>query len=95
MKPFKNMSDSERIEKFKNMKDEDIDYSDIPAFTEEELRSKKWQVVYPSEKKKINIALDENILDFFKSQGKGYQVRINAVLASYVKSQEKNHYKQN
>ena len=94
MKSFKNMTDAERWEKLKNMKDEDIDYSDIPPLTEEELRSEKWHVVYPSEKKKINIALDENILDFFKSQGKGYQVRINAVLAAYVKSQENYHHKE-
>ena len=87
------MSDSERWEKFKNMKDEDIDYSDIPELTDEQLRSESWQVVYPSEKKKINIAIDEEVLEFFKKDGKGYQVRMNAVLAAYVKSQEKQRHR--
>jgi uncharacterized protein (DUF4415 family) len=35
----------------------------------------------------VSIRLDEEVLDYFKSSGRGYQTRINAVLKSYVKAQ--------
>ena len=35
----------------------------------------------------VSIRLDEDVLDYFKSSGRGYQTRINAVLKSYVKAQ--------
>jgi len=38
----------ERLEKLKNMKDEDIDYSDIPKLTEDQL--KKFKRVNPKRK---------------------------------------------
>jgi len=72
----------------KTLKDENIDYSDIPAFSKKELNPDEWEVIFPEEKQKINIALDKSILEFFKQQGKGYQTRINAVLSAYIKSQE-------
>ena len=41
--------------------------------------------VNPSaEKKRISIRLDEDILEFFRSQGRGYQSRINKVLREYM-----------
>lgn len=42
----------ERLEKLKNMKDEDIDYSDIPKLTEEQL--KKFKRVNPKRQKAAN-----------------------------------------
>lgn len=39
----------------------------------------------PQKKKAIYLRLDEDILDFFKSQGKRYQEKINAVLKTYMK----------
>lgn len=62
--------------------DEDIDTSDIPPlddafFTDAELR-------LPESKKTITIRLDADVLDWFKSQGRGYQTRINAVLRRYM-----------
>lgn len=43
------------------------------------------EVVYP--KKPISIRLDEDVIGYFKRNGKGYQSRINAVLKKYVRSQ--------
>lgn len=43
-------------------------------------------IVVPGRKRPISIRLDEDVLDFFKRQGAGYQRRINAVLRSYVES---------
>jgi uncharacterized protein (DUF4415 family) len=41
-------------------------------------------LVIPARKKAISIRVDEDVLDYFKSQGEGYQRRINAVLRSYM-----------
>lgn len=66
--------------------DSEIDYSDIP-----ELDDDFWaraQVRAPLSKSAISIRLDEDILQWFKSQGKGYQSRINAVLRAYYEAQQ-------
>jgi uncharacterized protein (DUF4415 family) len=36
----------------------------------------------------ISLRVDPDVLDFFKSQGPGYQTRINAVLRSYMNAQK-------
>jgi uncharacterized protein (DUF4415 family) len=41
-------------------------------------------LVIPAKKKAISIRVDEDVLDFFKQEGDGYQRRINAVLRSYM-----------
>jgi uncharacterized protein (DUF4415 family) len=46
-------------------------------------------LVIPPRKKAISIRVDEDVLDFFKSQGDGYQRRINAVLRSYMQQKAK------
>jgi uncharacterized protein (DUF4415 family) len=46
-------------------------------------------LVIPARKKAISIRVDEDVLDFFKSQGDGYQRRINAVLRSYMQQKAK------
>jgi len=43
-------------------------------------------VVPSSEKKRITIRLDEDIVEHFKEGGAGYQSRINDVLRAYVTS---------
>ncbi len=76
-----------RKEKIKAINDKDIDYSDIP-----ELDSKFWskaKIVEPASKVPVSIRLDEHVVKWFKSTGKGYQSRINAVLSSYVDSMTK------
>jgi uncharacterized protein (DUF4415 family) len=46
-------------------------------------------LVIPSKKKAISIRLDEDVLDFFKQEGAGYQRRMNAVLRSYMQQRRK------
>jgi uncharacterized protein (DUF4415 family) len=43
----------------------------------------------PAEKKAISIRVDEDVLDYFKQQGAGYQRRMNAVLRSYMQQTRK------
>src|ERR1700738_1274758 len=46
-------------------------------------------LVMPARKKAISIRVDEDVLDYFKSQGEGYQRRMNAVLRSYMQQKAK------
>jgi len=47
------------------------------------------ELVEPEPKKLISLRLDPDIIEFFRSQGKGYQTRMNAVLRSYMEAQRK------
>ena len=73
--------------KIDEIKDEDIDYSDIPELDEE-----FWEnavIEYPKKKRPVTIRLDVDILKWFKSMGKGYQTKINAILRSYYEAHKK------
>jgi uncharacterized protein (DUF4415 family) len=41
-------------------------------------------LVVPPKKQPISIRVDEDVLDFFRAGGAGYQRRINAVLRAYM-----------
>lgn len=76
--------DKKRLKNIKSIKDKDIDYSDIPELNEDFWVNAK--PVYPKQKKPISIRLDQDIIEYFKSEGKGYQSKINAVLRTYVEA---------
>jgi uncharacterized protein (DUF4415 family) len=81
-------SKAQRMKKLEGIKDEEIDYSDIP-----ELDDTFWDnavIEYPERKKPVTLRLDADVLAWFQSRGKGYQTRINAVLRSYVEAHKKN-----
>jgi uncharacterized protein (DUF4415 family) len=46
-------------------------------------------LVIPPKKKAISIRVDEDVLDYFKKDGTGYQRRMNAVLRSYMQQKRK------
>ena len=62
---------------------------DAPVIDIDENFWRKARVVMPGERPKtpVTIRLDADVLSWFKSQGKGYQTRINAVLRSFVEAQ--------
>jgi uncharacterized protein (DUF4415 family) len=41
-------------------------------------------LVVPPKKTAISIRVDDDVLDYFRKQGAGYQRRMNAVLRSYM-----------
>jgi len=47
------------------------------------------RVVEPDPKQMISLRVDMDVLAFFKSGGKGYQTRMNAVLRAYKDAMEK------
>jgi uncharacterized protein (DUF4415 family) len=78
-KPIK--SDLKRIDA---MRDEDIDYSDIPPLDDKFFEQA--QVVVPPGKKQLTLRLDADVLAWLKSLGPKYQTRINAILRSYYEA---------
>ena len=46
------------------------------------------QVIMPKVKEAISLRVDPDVLSFFKSYGKGYQTRMNAVLRAYMNAQD-------
>lgn len=66
------------------MSDAEIDVSDIPELTEDFFKSAV--VRLPENKKSVTLRLDPDVVDWFRSQGRGYQTRINAVLRMYMEA---------
>ncbi len=52
----------------------------------EGIRNKGGRPKLENTKKSTTIRLDAEVLDYFKSQGKGWQTRINDILQKYVNS---------
>jgi len=68
------------------MKDRDIDFSDAPELNDDFFAEAK---LWPGKKKQITIRLDPDVLDYFKTKGRGYQSSINATLRRYMETQQR------
>lgn len=75
----------QRRKEIASIRDEDIDFSDIPELDEEWF--KKAVLVQPDNKTQLTLRLDPDIVLWFRAQGRGYQTRMNAVLRAYYQSQ--------
>lgn len=62
------------------------DYEGEQEFEVDWTRAK---LVTPEPKKAISLRVDPDVLEFFKSQGAGYQTRMNAVLRAWMEAQLK------
>ena len=65
------------------------DDPDCPKQSKEELaKFRPWYEVHPGwykpTKTEIHIRVDTDVLEWYKSQGKGYQTKMNAVLRAYA-----------
>jgi uncharacterized protein (DUF4415 family) len=78
------------FERLKNMKDEDIDFSDIPPVTEEMFKNGMLRKnLKPIPKKnQENLPVDKDIIEFFKTQGFNYPLKINQLLRAYMEAQQ-------
>ena len=85
----KNPSRMSREEKkrFEALRDEDIDYSDIP-----ELDADFWvdaEIEQPAQKPQVTMRVDVETLEYFKGENsKGYTARMASVLKAYVKAHQ-------
>lgn len=60
--------------------DKDIDYSDVPSLSVEFWKNAERGKFYKPTKTSTTIRIDSDVLAWLRSQGKGYQSRINAIL---------------
>lgn len=68
------------------LRDEDIDLSDIPEVTPEMFAKavvRRGLGVEPR-KEQVTLRMDADVLKWFRSLGRGYQTRINALLRAYM-----------
>lgn len=70
------------------LKDGDIEYFDSPELDDSFFI--RATVAWPPAKKQLTLWLDEDVLDWLKKQGKGYQTRINAILRAYYEAHKNN-----
>lgn len=62
------------------MPEEEIDHSDIPATTAGDWKDATVGRFYRPIKQQLTVRIDADVVAWLKSQGKGYQTRINALL---------------
>jgi uncharacterized protein (DUF4415 family) len=60
--------------------DESINYSDIPPLDDDFWKNAEQNPFYKPTKTSTTVRVDSDVLAWLKSQGKGYQTRINAIL---------------
>jgi len=60
--------------------DREIDTSDMPVMTDEQWKNAVRRNLYRPVKRQVTARVDADVLAWLKSQGKGYQSRINAIL---------------
>jgi uncharacterized protein (DUF4415 family) len=73
------------LEELAALPDDAIDTSDIPELGDEFFRNAR--LVMPPGKRQVTLRIDADVLEWFRSRGKGYQSRMNAVLRAYVETQ--------
>ena len=70
----------EALRRLKNMPDSEIDYSDIPPLTDEQLAA----AFRPKSKQLVAVRLDRDVLEWLKGYGEGYSTRINHILRTVM-----------
>jgi len=71
----------EAIARMEAIKDEDIDFSDIPPLTEKFWENAVRNPFYRPVKKQVTLRIDADVLEWLKKkEEKGYQSRLNALL---------------
>ena len=66
------------------LRDDDLDLSELPGLDETFWREAK--LVEPDRTEQISLRIRRSVLRWFKRPGKGYQIRINRVLETYVRA---------
>ena len=82
-----NNTDWERLDA---LQDEDIDLSEVPELTPEMFAKAVVErgLKPTSNKQQLTIRLDNDVLEWFRAQGRGYQTKINSLLRAYMEAHE-------
>ncbi len=86
---MKSQTDWARVD---NMKEDDIDYSDLPKVTPEMFaHAVVRRGLKPIERKaQLTLRVDNDVLEWFRAQGQGYQTKINSLLRAYMDAHKAN-----
>ncbi len=76
----------EEMQRLRDMRDEDIDFSDIPNQAGTTGWRRVSDLVPKENKEQITLRIDADVLAFFRSTGRRYQSRINAALRDYMRA---------
>ena len=79
-------SQADELQQLANISDEDIDTSDIPELSEQQLASAQVGRFYKPVKKPVTIRLDADVVEWFKSNYDKYQTNMNQILREHMKS---------
>ena len=82
-------TDLKRLDEMTEEEIEEGARSDSDSLLLEDCDLSTLRVVMPETKKAISLRVDPDVLGYFRSFGKGYQTRINAVLRAYMDAQLK------
>jgi uncharacterized protein (DUF4415 family) len=75
------------LKQIDRIRDQDIDTSDIPEWTDQMFRQAERTQFYRPRKARVTLLLDADLLAWLKSSGRGYQTRINKFLRGLMQSQ--------
>jgi uncharacterized protein (DUF4415 family) len=83
----KSQTDWKRVD---SLKDDEIDFSDAPQLTPRMFaRAVVRRGLKPVARKKLlTLRIDSDVVEWYKSQGSGYQTRINALLRAYMEERK-------
>ena len=83
----KSRTDWDRVDK---LRDKDIDLSENPEVTPEMFaKAVLRKGLKPvTRKSQVTLRIDDEVLTWFKNQGKGYQTRINSLLKAYKEANQ-------
>jgi len=73
------------FKRLRQMRDADIDDSDIPKLDRSFWKHAK--LTMPEPEDRLTIRVDHDVVEWLKRAGSGYQTRINAILRSYMEAQ--------
>ena len=79
------------IEALAKRPDNEIDFSDIPELDESFWQNAVRNPYYKPVKKSTTVRIDADVMQWLKSQGKGYQTRMNKILSEAMLKELKNH----
>jgi uncharacterized protein (DUF4415 family) len=84
-KPTSRKSETD-LKRLHEMKDGDIDFSDIPPVPPEMFaRGILRRGLKPiTRKKQLTLRVDSDVVEWYQRQGPGYQTRINSLLRAYM-----------
>jgi uncharacterized protein (DUF4415 family) len=82
-KGMKDLTDWDRV---RATTDDEIDYSNAPPVGPEFFANAR--PYWPTHKVSLGVRFDNDIVNWFKRQGPGYQTRMNAVLRIYMEGQK-------